>query len=125
MVLNHFVQRHVTPVRLSLKRTVAAALAGVLIGVASAPAWSAASAISAGSNQPAAAAAQGGSAASGYRSPLGFLGSVMTDVVPHDPPRTCKPSQLYSQHDVVGDPESCFMGRFTIPGGAAAGAPGR
>jgi hypothetical protein len=34
----------------------------------------------------------------------------------------CKPSQLYSLHDVVGDPETCVMSRFTLGGdGSAAG----
>jgi hypothetical protein len=108
-----------------LKRTVTAALAGMLIGVANAPAWSAASATSAVTNEPAAADAQGIPAVIGYRSPLGFLGSVMTEAVPHDRPKTCRASQLYSQHDVVGDPESCFMGRITLPGGAVAGTSGR
>jgi hypothetical protein len=33
----------------------------------------------------------------------------------------CKASQLYSQHDVVGDPQSCFMSTVDAP--YAAGAP--
>jgi hypothetical protein len=29
---------------------------------------------------------------------------------------TCKPGHLFSQHDVVGDPESCIMEGAGIPG---------
>jgi hypothetical protein len=29
---------------------------------------------------------------------------------------TCKPGQLFSRHDVVGDPESCIMQGAGIPG---------
>ncbi len=28
------------------------------------------------------------------------------------PQQNCKGSEIYSQHDVVGDPESCVMGRY-------------
>jgi hypothetical protein len=27
----------------------------------------------------------------------------------------CEAGNLYSQHDVAGDPESCFMNRYTLP----------
>lgn len=27
----------------------------------------------------------------------------------------CEAGNLYSQHDVGGDPESCFMNRYTLP----------
>jgi hypothetical protein len=30
---------------------------------------------------------------------------------------TCKPGHIFSQHDVVGDPESCIMQGVTLPGG--------
>ena len=51
---------------------------------------------------------------------LGMLSSVLTgtDNTPHQPKNQCKASQLYSQHDVVGDPEACFMGRYTVGGSA-------
>jgi hypothetical protein len=29
----------------------------------------------------------------------------------------CKPGHIFSQHDVVGDPESCIMQGVTLPGG--------
>jgi hypothetical protein len=39
---------------------------------------------------------------------------------------TCKPGQLFSQHDVVGDPESCIMQGASSGGahGFATGVPG-
>jgi hypothetical protein len=30
---------------------------------------------------------------------------------------TCKPGHIFSQHDVVGDPESCIMQGASLPGG--------
>jgi hypothetical protein len=30
---------------------------------------------------------------------------------------TCKPGRIFSQHDVVGDPESCIMQGASLPGG--------
>lgn len=29
----------------------------------------------------------------------------------------CRPGQIFSQHDVVGDPESCIMQGASLPGG--------
>jgi hypothetical protein len=53
---------------------------------------------------------------------LGMLNSVLpgTDPDPRQPKSQCKASQLYSQHDVVGDPEACIMGRYTIGNGSTA-----
>ena len=110
----------------TFKRTVAAAISGLLIGAASAPAWSADQTTSTVVNgRPALADAGQTSTGVGYRSPLSFLGSAITEAVPHEQPKTCTHSGLYSQHDVVGDPESCFLGRVTIPGGTSAGSVGR
>jgi hypothetical protein len=52
---------------------------------------------------------------------LGLLNSVLTgtDSTPRQPKNECKASHLYSQHDVVGDPEGCFMGRYTLGNGSA------
>jgi hypothetical protein len=33
-------------------------------------------------------------------------------------PDNCKAGHLYSQHDIVGDPQSCIKGLFTVGGGA-------
>jgi len=53
---------------------------------------------------------------------LNMIGSILTatDTSRRRANDQCKPSQLYSQHDVVGDPEACIMGRYTIGTGATA-----
>ncbi len=55
---------------------------------------------------------------------LGLLSSVLTSTDPNPRLATgeCKPSQLYSQHDVVGDPEACFRGRYNFGTGPNATA---
>jgi hypothetical protein len=45
-----------------------------------------------------------------------------SDSTPHQPKQNCRAPQMYSQHDVVGDPEGCFMGRYTIGGGSVGAA---
>jgi hypothetical protein len=58
---------------------------------------------------------------------LGMLSAVLTDTDPgpRQPKDQCKAPHLYSQHDVVGDPEACFMGHYSIGSGStsAAGVP--
>jgi hypothetical protein len=60
---------------------------------------------------------------------LSMLNSVLTGSIAPDarkPDTRCKPLQMYSQHDVVGDPEACFMGHYSVDGGSTAtmvGAP--
>jgi hypothetical protein len=39
---------------------------------------------------------------------------VMTESAKHEAKAPCKAPYLYSQHDVVGDPEACFMGQATF-----------
>ena len=54
---------------------------------------------------------------------LGMLSSVLTGTDPdsRQPKKSqCKASHLYSQHDVVGDPEACIMYRYAIGNGSAA-----
>jgi hypothetical protein len=53
---------------------------------------------------------------------LGMLNSVLTGTDPdsRQPKSQCKASHLYSQHDVVGDPEACIMYRYAIGNGSAA-----
>jgi hypothetical protein len=55
---------------------------------------------------------------------LGMLSSILTatDPSPRQPQNPCKASHLYSQHDVVGDPEACIMGRYTLGNGATSTA---
>ena len=49
---------------------------------------------------------------------LSILGMIIPQVE-HEVPQ-CKTSLVYSQHDVVGDPQSCFMSVVDAPYGAAS-----
>jgi hypothetical protein len=50
-----------------------------------------------------------------------LLRPVLTNADPTltQPKQTCGPSQMYSQHDVVGDPESCIRGLYGYGLGSA------
>jgi hypothetical protein len=87
---------------------------GLVLGF-SAPAWSADSAAAAGNAEAAPANPHDNTL-------LGFLNSVLSDppASAGRPENHCKPSQLYSQHDVVGDPETCVMSRLTLGGNGSA-----
>jgi hypothetical protein len=54
---------------------------------------------------------------------LGAIGSVLkgTDANARQPRSNCK-GRLYSQHDVVGDPEACFLGQYSVGNGATSAA---
>jgi hypothetical protein len=54
---------------------------------------------------------------------LGAIGSVLkgTDANTRQPRSNCK-GRLYSQHDVVGDPEACFLGQYSVGNGATSAA---
>jgi hypothetical protein len=57
---------------------------------------------------------------------LGILAPILTNPATHAAQQGCKPDQLYSRHDVVGDPEACFKGGYDIHAGminGGAGAP--
>jgi hypothetical protein len=53
---------------------------------------------------------------------LGMINSVLTgtDPSPRQAKEQCKASHLYSQHDVVGDPEACIIGRYTVGSGSTS-----
>jgi hypothetical protein len=36
------------------------------------------------------------------------------EIGPQAPDNRCKPSRIYTQHDVVGDPETCEMSRYNF-----------
>ena len=95
------------------KRLMAGTLAGFLMIGASPSTWaSPPSSETTGANQ-APAATSGPN-----RSLLGMLAPILTEPAQHAAPKTCKPGALYSEHDVVGDPEACFMGRLNLRNGA-------
>jgi hypothetical protein len=104
----------------TLKKTVAIALSGLLLGGATAPAWSASANALAPINaevMPATNAVE--------PSLVSFLKPITTDTELHQQRTNCKAPQLYSQHDVIGDPEACIMGQFNLPGGFTASGAGR
>ncbi|MGO9265259.1 MAG: hypothetical protein ACLQBA_10305 [Candidatus Binataceae bacterium] len=105
---------------LTTKRMAIFLLSGLLLGSASARGWAA--------DGAAAAPVSVGSAVTepSDKSLLGILTPMLTDPAIHAAQKGCNPDRLYSQHDVVGDPEACFMGRFDVRSGgtsAVAGAP--
>jgi hypothetical protein len=97
-----------------LKKTAVVLVSGLLIGAAR-PARSASAQQSQQPSTPSAAAQTTND------SPLvlSILGMIIPQVEhevqtqPH-----CKAGQLYSQHDVVGDPQSCFENVVDAPSGA-------
>ena len=96
------------------KKAVVILVPSLLFGIG-APAWS-------GTEQGATIDAQVMPAGQHGNSLLSLIGSILTatDTSPRPAKDQCKPSQLYSQHDVVGDPEACFMGRYTLGTGSTS-----
>src|SRR5271163_2276958 len=100
------------------KRTAVVLMTGLLISAASARAWSA-------DNQGTASTTSTAATADARdQSLLGILAPVLTEPARHQPEKPCDKGQLYSQHDVVGDPEACFMGRVDPRGGISISGPG-
>jgi len=97
------------------KKAIVVLVPSLLFGI-SAPAWSGTAGQAAPTN------AQVMPANSNSNTLLGLLSSILTgtDPGPRQPKDPCKASHLYSQHDVVGDPEACFMGRYTIGNGSSS-----
>jgi hypothetical protein len=96
------------------KQTAVLVFVGLLAGPCS-PAWPADSK-SAAANASATMPNQQGN------SQLSILRSVFkdSDPAPRKRDTQCKAPQIYSQHDVVGDPETCLMNRASFGGGATA-----
>ena len=99
-----------------LKTSAVMLVSGLLIGAAR-PAWSASARQSQQLSTPSAAA----QTINDSPLVLSILGMNIPQVEhevqtqPH-----CKAGQLYSQHDVVGDPQSCFVNVVDAPSGAGA-----
>src|ERR1700751_1820468 len=96
------------------KKAVVLLIPSLLFGIG-APAWS-------GTAEQVAPTKAQVMPASSSNTLLGLLNSVLTgtDPTPRQPKNQCKASHMYSQHDVVGDPEACIMGRYTIGSGSSA-----
>ncbi len=100
-----------------LRTTVAALLAGTLIGGTCLPARAMAAeqqTAPIGSEKVAAASSLSLGA---LQLELSLVGAVPPNVRGADP-TNCAAGHLYSQHDVVGDPESCIKGMATFGRGA-------
>jgi hypothetical protein len=82
---------------------VAAALGGLLLVAAYTPAWA---------GEATTAPIAPATTASNDHSLVGVLSPLLTDTVQHKAQKNCKADSLYSQHAVVGDPDSCFMDRY-------------
>jgi len=89
-----------------IKATAAALISGLLVGGACVTAWSATS-----TNQSLTVAEAVPIKGTG-QPVITVLGSPEFPLVDSRPDalRNCKPGQMYSAHDVVGDPQACIMG---------------
>lgn len=90
-------------------------MSGLAIGIAMVPVKSARA------EQAAPIDAQVEPVATANQPMLGILRSVPADNGLKEEKNPCQAPHLYSQHDVVGDPEACFMGKATFGSGAPAG----
>jgi hypothetical protein len=95
-----------------LKTTAAAVISSFLVGSACIPAWS--------------APASHGLTVAQATIPKTTVGSASTVLGSPDVPRfdsrpdaekNCKPGQMYSAHDIVGDPQACIIGGVSGFGG--------
>jgi hypothetical protein len=84
-----------------------AVIGGLLFAAAYAPAW----AQSVDAKAPAAQAASG---LTGGQYILGVVTPLLNATTRHEAQKNCKADSLYSAHDVVGDPESCFVSRVDV-----------
>jgi hypothetical protein len=101
-----------------VKTTAVALMSSLLIGAACMPPWSAA-------NNPAAPTASAevmpaNTAAPSLLAIRVLFGPSVDEPTPHKDQMNCKAGHLYSQHDIVGDPQACIMGRLTVIGGGVA-----
>jgi hypothetical protein len=104
------------------KRLAAAAMGGLLLVVYT-PAWagSANDMTMSNGSRPAGAATSVSTSSSSSpgsgadRSLVGALNPLLADTAPHKAAKSCKADTLYSQHDVIGDPNACYVYRVSIP----------
>jgi hypothetical protein len=99
-------------------RLMAAVIGGSLLATVSTSAWAG----SANDTTTTGSPSTGTSTSSGASAPapgadhslIGVLSPFLADAVPHDAQKRCKPDTLYSQHDVNGDPDACFLNRVDV-----------
>jgi hypothetical protein len=97
----------------TLKTTAASLISVVLIGSASVQAWPA----SVGP-QTTAAAETALPASSSYLAPAALLDQLArrAPAAVTNPSNSCRPGHIYSEHDMVGDPDSCIMQGASVGG---------
>jgi hypothetical protein len=99
------------------KKLLASALGGLLIAASFAPAWAADASNAAPANQS-------GSTVSGDQSVLAAISPLLADTKVHKAPVNCKADSLYSNHDVIGDPDACLLSHVDVRAAGAASNPG-
>ena len=103
-----------------VKTTAAALISGLLIGAACMPGWSATGATRA----PISAGVMLAKNVTGsLPAARGWLVPSAVDTASHQYETNCRVRHVYSQHDIVGDPQACIMGALTIGGSSTAVAP--
>jgi hypothetical protein len=103
-----------------VKTTAVALMSSLLIGAACMPAWSATGADPAPINADVMLAKNVTGSLPASRS---WLNPSPVPTAPRQDQTNCKAGHVYSQHDIVGDPQACIMGTLTIGGSSAAVAP--
>jgi hypothetical protein len=101
-------------------RLAVAVIGGLLLATVYTPAWAGSAndtTISGGSTSVGAATSTGtsSSAPGADHSLVGVLGPLLADAAPHQAQKRCQPETLYSQHDVIGDPDVCLLNRVNVP----------
>jgi len=102
------------------RRTTVALISAFLVSGAVARAWSAAPP----SDHP--KAAQVASASAGLQPASGVLAAPefpRFQKIRPEAHNNCQPGQLYSAHDIVGDPQACIMGNSSPIGGGIGRVP--
>ena len=104
-----------------VKKTAAGVLFGLMtVASATMPAWSAMP----GPQSVTAATVAASNVASSAQSDPSWLEPEQSVINARRMASNCKPGRLFSQHDMVGDPESCIMGgRITVGSGSTVAAP--
>jgi hypothetical protein len=100
-----------------VKTTAAALVSSLLIGAACMPAWSAAN--NSGAPTAYAEVVPANTVAPSLLVIRGGVVPSVAEAAPHKDQMNCRAGHLYSQHDIVGDPQACIMGHLTIGGGVA------
>jgi hypothetical protein len=95
----------------------AAVMGGLLIATVSTPAWAGSAKDATSTGSPNSATSTDASSPKGGvdRSLIGALSPFLADAAPHEAQKRCRTDSLYSQHDVNGDPDACFLYRVSVP----------